>query len=144
MAQATKADRSAKAIGDKRLEKDGLIHFRTGLIKGTRYALVKDGSVRSVDPKQLTKHERRKEKKLMESHPQGVRFICRCNKLTYHFPSHTKMLPEGYEQKVKVDTYECSVCGEHFERDVIHQAVQDYATAQEAAKKKEALSGSQS
>lgn len=108
----------------------GMISFRTGPIPGRPdYALKKDGSVINTHPRILNKKERRRDKAAQAQWPagQGFRFNCTCKALTFHFPSKTKIKLKGYEEPQEMETYKCSVCGEHFNKERIDAAVAAHA-----------------
>ena len=130
-----KQEREAPSILPKTFdEKTGMISFRTGPIPGQPdYALRKDGAVIRTGFRILNKKERRRDKAAQEKYPPGVgyRFGCTCKALTFHFPSKTKVKLKGYESLQEMETYECAVCGEHFDRERIDAAVASWQERQE-------------
>lgn len=109
---------------------DGMIRWKSGPIDGRpEYALTKTGAVVRTGNRILNKKERRRDKATQEKWPKGIgfRFVCTCKALTFHFPSKTKVKIKGYEKPQDMDTYECSVCGEHFDKERIDAAVAAYA-----------------
>lgn len=124
MGLPTKADRAAKSILPKTYDRtNNVIRWQSGRIEGTDYALRKDGSAVRVSPRIPTKKERRREKTDLSKRPGGFRFLCICRANTYHFPSHHRIKPKGYEKMVIVETYQCSACGKHVEKDLVDQAI---------------------
>ncbi len=102
------------------------IHFMSGPIKDhPGYAVTKTRTVIKTGPEPLNKREKRRQKTAEREHPGGHHFTCQCRRWpTYHFPSHANVTPEGYEKKQRVDSYECCLCGFHYDRQQIDDAVE--------------------
>jgi len=120
-----KQERDAPSILPKTYDPhDGMIRWRSGPIPGQPdYALTKTGACVRTGNRILNKKERRRDKAAQEKYSEGYRFVCTCKALTFHFPSNTKVKVKGYEKLQEMETYECSVCGEHFDRERIDAAV---------------------
>lgn len=114
-------------------EKEGVIRFRSGPIDGRPgYALTKHGSLIRTTPRILNKKERRRNTKAIAEHEHGYSFRCSCNGVTYHYLSHHNIHIEGYEKAQRQETYECSVCHAHFDKEKIDEVVRKVAAEIEA------------
>lgn len=131
----SKALRDSKSIVPKVHDKEaGKIRWTTGPIEGTDYALAEDGSIRNLDPRVLNKKERRRDRANREAKPGGHTYTCWfCKGKTYHFPSKTRKKPKGYESFVTAETYECSACGNHIERETVDGMITAFIEAKTQA-----------
>lgn len=119
------SEASINSLGKSYDPKDNMIRWDPGPIKGMEgYSLRRDGAVVKTTPRVLKKKERRKNKLAQETHEFGYNFRCGgCDAVTFHFLSCVKVKVEGYENKQEAETYECSVCGTHFDRNKIDEIV---------------------